>query len=75
VGICWIEIHDIVGAVGWNGIENLQRIVSVGIDEAHAVTSFNVLENQISQERGFAGAGLPNEVQMVGALLRQKSKG
>ncbi len=48
--------------------------IAVRINQAHAMSKRDVLENQIAQQRGFAAAGLADDIGVMPRVLRQTAK-
>lgn len=70
VEIARIEIHQVVGPVRGNAIEQFFGEVAVRIDQANPVASGEMLHDQIAEERRLSRAGFTDEVKML-ALVEQ----
>ena len=47
--------------------ENVRRQVPVRVNDANAAPGLDVLQNQVAEQRGFAGAGLPDDIDVLAA--------
>src|SRR5439155_13662378 len=66
-----VEVNQIGPPFFGNKIQNVFRQVAVGIEERKAFAMHEVLAGEVSDQRGLAGAGLADDVQVgaaVGAL-------
>src|ERR1039458_988166 len=69
--IARIEIYEVVGVPGWNVVQELLGQVAVGVDDANAVTKGDMLDDQVAQERGLAGPGFSDDVDVL-SLVRDR---
>ena len=74
VEVSGVEIHQVVGTIRRDVSEDLLGEIAVRVDESDAVAKVNVLKKQIPQQRRFARAGLPDDVDMLALVSRGNAK-
>jgi hypothetical protein len=74
VGVGWMEIDHVIRAPAGNVIEEIDGEIAMRIDDPDAMSSFNVLEDEVPEERRLARAGLSEHVQMLTAVGRGKAE-
>lgn len=62
-----VEVHDMVGAGGWDAIKDVTGEVSMRVNQPDTMAFLNILHDEITDEGGFAGAGLADDVHMLTA--------
>ena len=67
-----VKIHHIVGSPGRNLIENVFGQVAVGINDPDTMAVFNVLENEITEERCLARATLADAIDVLTTIGRKE---
>jgi hypothetical protein len=55
-------------------VQQVFRKVAMGIDDGHAVASMNVLDDEVSQQRGFSRSRLSDDVGVVPSVLQMQTK-
>jgi hypothetical protein len=74
VGIGRIEVNNIVRARWRNVVKQFFREIAVWIDDTYAFTGFDVLENEISQQRRLSASSFAEAVHMVPTVSARKTK-
>ncbi len=64
VGIGRIEINNIVGTLGRNALQNIDRVVAMRIDDRKTVWAKDVADGQQLQKTGLTDTGLSDDVQV-----------
>src|SRR5258706_5562211 len=67
--IRWIEQHDITGSLWRNAFQDRVDQITVRVKDCDAFSSLNVLDDEVLEEGGFAGAGGTDHVHVPYALL------
>jgi len=70
-----VENHQVVGPAWRDVRQDALHQVAVRVDDADAPTSQDVLEDQVVQQRGFAGAVLAENIEVLAAALLAQAKG
>ena len=64
-----VEVDDVLVPLGRYSREDVENVGTVRIDEAAAVSIFNILDNHRLHEPGLAGARLTDNVEMAQAIF------
>jgi hypothetical protein len=70
-----IEIHQMVGTVPGNVVQQFLGKVAVRVNQANAMSKGDVLQNQIAKQRRLAGAGFADDVEVLALVLGGYAKG
>jgi hypothetical protein len=70
-----IEIHQMVGTLGRNVVQQFFGQIAVGINQANTVSKGDVLQNQIAEQRRFAGPGFADDVEVLALVNGRYAKG
>mgnify|MGYP001556288600 CR=1 FL=1 len=74
VRIAGMEIHGLFSARRGDVIEQFLREIAVRINQADAMALQNELEDEIAQQRGFAGTGLADHIGVEASIGYVESK-
>src|SRR5437667_9743635 len=71
----WVNQNHVLNAFRRNDAKNLIVQITVRVQKANPFAIFNVLADQIEEERGLAGAGCANYVSVPHPLVGRKQNG
>ncbi len=74
IAVARVEIDGLLRPVWWDVIEQLLREIAMGVDEAHAMTLLDELEDEIAQQRGLSRARLADDIGVVACIRHFKTE-
>jgi hypothetical protein len=60
-----VEIHEMIGPLRRDVVQQFLRQIAVRIDDADAMAERYVLQDEVAEQRGLAGAGLADDVEVL----------
>lgn len=69
-----IEIHQMIGTMRGNVVQQLFSQIAVGVNQSDTVSEGDVLKNQIAQQGGFARASFSNDVDVLALVFGRYAK-
>ena len=67
--VAGIEIHQMVGAARGNVVQQFLGQIAVRVNDANAMSKGDVLQNQVSEQRRFAGASFADDVEVLALVF------
>src|SRR5665213_2899136 len=67
-----VEIAHVIDARTWDGVENVERQVAMGVNYSDALSPADVPHRQVEQKCAFAAARFPDDVNMTLAFLARE---
>jgi hypothetical protein len=69
-----MEINHVISAATRNVVEEINGEIAMWVNDADAMSSLDVLEDKVPEERRLTGAGLAKHVQVLAAVGRGKAE-
>ena len=74
LGVAWIEVHHVTHSFGRNVLQELEGGLAVEVEKGKAMSVLDVIDCETFHQRGFAGAGLADDVEVIEAILFRNAK-